>query len=236
VTGKTGGRLRQIACKPVSHYRGKERINTAAAKQNWDKTNQAMWWTSGGPRGKQDQSNPPGTATHSPQCAIKTMQESTRRKWHKTAKLKGSRLTRGARDAALCAQFQARLTEGGTVRSVAKEMGITERTAYRWAATIRFAAAEWLRREGWNEAKLVQAWIAQAERSRGHVLNGALREIGLILDVYPVKKNPAPLVEPVQVIFCTDLKAYENQRYADPKADAKTLQLKGQQSGNDPPE
>src|SRR5260221_579012 len=113
-------------------------------------------------------------------------------------------------------------------------MKIPKTTAYRWAFAVRMEAAEWLRREGWGEAKLVQMWIAQAKHSRGHVLSGALREIGLILDVYPAKKNPAPPVEPVQVIFNTDIEAYRGHRYDVHQSNAKALLVKGQQTGDDP--
>ena len=93
-------------------------------------------------------------------------------------------------------------------------MKIAVRTAYRWALTVRLAAAEWLRREGWNEAKLIEMWIAQAQRSRGHVHNGALREIGSILDVYPAKKEPAPPTGPAVVNYNTNIAIYKEMRYA----------------------
>jgi hypothetical protein len=136
------------------------------------------------------------------------------RTWHKAARTKSAKLTRGAVDKARCADFQARLMAGGTVREHAKEMKIAVRTAYRWAATVQLAAAEWLRREGFNEARLIQAWLDQATRSRGHVLNSALKEIGSILDVYPAKKEPPPALGHVSVIFNTNIEQYKEHRYA----------------------
>ncbi len=93
-------------------------------------------------------------------------------------------------------------------------MKIPKTTAYRWAFAVRLAVADWFRREGFGEARLVLEWIKQAKRSKGHVLNGALREIGSILDAYPAKKEPAPPQGPVTVIFNTNIEHYKEQTYA----------------------
>jgi hypothetical protein len=113
--------------------------------------------------------------------------------------------------------FQKRFSEGGTVQEIAAEMKIPKTTAYRWAVAVRLVAAEWFRREGFGEARLVLEWIKQAKRSRGHVLNGVLREIGSILDAYPAKKEPLPPQGPVIVLFNTKIENYKEQAYASGK-------------------
>lgn len=156
-----------------------------------------------------------------------------RRKRNNLGKSEPRGLSRGAHDHGLCAEFQKRFAEGGTVKEHAQDLGIPKTTAYRWAFTVKLAAADWLRREGWGEAKLIQEWIAQARRSRGHVLNGALREIGSILDIYPAKKPPQPAQPPVNVTFCTNLDAYKDLDAA-PRQDGKALMVEGQQDEDDP--
>jgi hypothetical protein len=144
------------------------------------------------------------------------MTKKTRRRyrWQKTAKSKRSVLHRGAHNVALCKEFQKRLTQGGTVKELAAEMGVTQRTAYRWSLTVKVAAAEYLKRLGWTEAVLMEKWAVQAARSRGHVHNTVLRELGSILDVYPARKEPQLPVNPVTVIFNADLSQYEGEEYA----------------------
>jgi hypothetical protein len=144
-----------------------------------------------------------------------------RANWHRGAKSKRSTVKTHARNLDLCQRFQERYRQGGTIQEVAREVGVATRTAYRWALTVQMAAAEFLRREGWNEAKIMLQWIAQAKRSRGHVLNGALRELGTILDVYPARKEPALPQSPVTVIFNADLSQYEGEEYA-----PRTLELR----------
>ncbi len=100
------------------------------------------------------------------------------------------------------------------MKDLAAELRIPKTTAYVWAKDVKQAAADCLRARGWGEGHLIDRWIAQAKRSKGHVQNAALREIGEILDVYPARKDPPPAQGPVNVIFATDITQYKEHRYA----------------------
>jgi hypothetical protein len=132
-----------------------------------------------------------------------------RRRWQNSAKSKTRGLTHDSYRPDLCAEFQRRYGQGGTIQQHAKDLGIATRTAYRWAEDVRIRAADRFKRHGLGPDALVRRWVAVVKKAKGHVLNRALMEVGAIMDVYPPKKQRLPPQEPVTLIFNSDLTRYD---------------------------